>query len=93
MRKRRLLICLVVGIILTVCPILLIELTPQPGGQQRAADKVLSVLVGPGVAVSRPLFGVHNLGFFLLAPLLNFICWSGVAYALCTFYGRLRHSH
>ena len=92
MRKRRLWICLALGLFLTISPILLMELTPQPGRQQGAADKVLSVLVGPGVVVSRPLFGIHNLGFFILAPLLNFICWSAAAYAVCAFYARLHRS-
>lgn len=90
--SKRLWICLALGLFLTVSPVLLIELTPQPGSQQGAADKVLSILVGPGVVVSRPLFGIHNLGFFILAPLLNFICWSAAAYAVCAFHARLHRS-
>jgi len=92
MRNHRLWICLALGLFLTVSPILLMELTPHPGRQQGAADKVLTVLVGPGVVVSRPLFGIHNLGFFILAPLLNFICWSAAAYVVCAFYARLHRS-
>jgi hypothetical protein len=91
-KRRRIWICVVLGLILTVSPILLIELTPQPGGRQGTADKVLSVLVGPGVMVSRPLFGVHNLGFFVLAPLLSFLFWSVTSYAVVAFYARLHQS-
>jgi hypothetical protein len=92
MKNRRLWICLALGLFLAASPILLMELTPQPGRQEGAADKVLSVVVGPGVVVSHPLFGIHNLGFFILAPLLNFIFWSAAAYVFCTFYARLHRS-
>jgi hypothetical protein len=42
MKNRRLWICLALGLFLAASPILLMELTPQPGRQEGAADKVLS---------------------------------------------------
>lgn len=92
MSKRRIWVSAILGLILTVVPLLLIQLTPQPGASQRAVDKALSVLTGPGVTVSRPLFGVHNLGFFILAPLLNFVFWAAAAYVAASMYARLHRT-
>lgn len=92
MTKGRVWLCAALGLILTVAPILLIELSSQPGNDQGAIEEALSVLTGPGVLVSRPLFGVHNLGFFVVAPLLNFVFWSAACYLGCELYARLRKS-
>ena len=89
MNKRRVWTCSVVGLMLTVLPILLMTLTPRPNGPQGAIEMVLSVLVGPGVEVSRPVFGVHNLGFFVFVTLLNFLFWSGITYAIAALSTRL----
>ncbi len=92
MSKRRMWISAILGLLLTGAPLLLIELTPQPGQSQRSMDKVLSVLTGPGVILSRPLLGVHNLGFFILTPLLNFGFWAAASYLATSMYARLHRS-
>ena len=90
MTRRRVWMCAALGLTMTVAPILLIELTGQPGNDRGAVEDALSVLTGPGVLVSRPLFGVHNLGFFVVAPLLNFLFWSAACYICSELYARLR---
>ena len=90
MTKGRLWMCAALGLALTVAPILLIELAGQKS--QGVVDDALSVLTGPGILVSRPLFGVHNLGFFVVAPLLNFLFWSAACCVVCLLYARLRRS-
>ena len=90
MNKRRAGACSGVGLMLTLLPILLMTPTPEPHRLQRVMEMVLSVLVGPGVAVSRPVFGIHNLGFFVFVPLLNFLFWSAITYAVGALSTRLR---
>jgi len=85
MSRGRIWLCGAIGLFLTVVPGLLMEASPAGSGGA-SGDRVLSLLVGPGVLVSRALFGVHNLGFFVLAPLLNLLFWSGVTYGAAEFY-------
>jgi hypothetical protein len=82
------------GLALTLAPLLLMGMSSQPIRSHGVADRVLSALVGPGMLVSGPLFGIHNLGFFVLTPLLNFLFWSGISYGVIEFYERvLRRAH
>jgi len=69
------------------------ELGPHMSGHEGSVDKMLSALVGPGVIVSRSLFGVHNVGFFVLAPLLNFAFWSAISYVSIAGYGRFSRNN
>jgi hypothetical protein len=87
--KPRVAICVSTGMILTVLPLLLLAAMPVGTTQNGVAERILSVLAGPGVLVSRPLFGVHNLGFFVVTPLVNFVFWSAVTYTVLRCYARM----
>ena len=89
MRPRRTWLCAALGLALTLAPLLLLGLNSHPIRSHGAADRVLSALVGPGMLISGPLFGIHNLGFFVLTPLLNFFFWSGLSYGLVELSARV----
>lgn len=91
MSKRQIWLCAAAGLLLTALPVLLLELSSQPGGGDQLVEEALTLLTGPGVLISRRLFGIHNLGFFVVAPLLNFLFWSAACCAISSACVRLYH--
>ncbi len=88
--RATLLLCIGFGLLCTVLPIPLIEMTPDGGVGQSGMNRVLSVLACPGMLVSRPLFGIHNLGFFVLTPLFNCVFWGAAMYLVVALFTRLK---
>jgi hypothetical protein len=95
MTTRRIwLISAVFGVVCTISPILLIEATPNATDRQRFVEGFLSLLAGPSVIVSRSLSGIHSLGFFVIAPLLNWSLWTGITYlGIAGFIWLSRRAH
>jgi hypothetical protein len=88
-RQATWLMCLGFGLLCTLLPILLIEVTPDVSIGQGGMNRVLGVFAGPGMLVSRPLFGIHNLGFFVLTPLVNCVFWCGAMYVVIALFSAL----
>jgi hypothetical protein len=89
--QRILLTSAVLGVVLTILPVLLIEATPNANSGRGIVDGILSLLVGPGMAVSAQFFGIHSLGFAITIPVVNWSFWTGITYLGIAGFLRLRH--
>jgi hypothetical protein len=69
------------GVALTILAICLAAMNSNSHG---LLEKASSLLLSPGIGVSRNLFGMHSLGFLVVAFALNATCWAVVSYMAMT---------